>query len=217
VPRAALQLVLEHIETARDPGARDSPWYLLAELSSSDAAPLEPLLEEMLEAALSRGIASDAVIARSLEQAANLWRIRESVPEAQRRAGGSLKHDVAVPVASVAQLIEQGATLVEQLVPEGYLVAYGHAGDGNLHFNVNQKPGTASADFLSREAPLKRAIHDLVAELGGSISAEHGIGQLKVQELARYAPPAKLAAMRAIKQALDSRGILNPGKLLPAP
>ena len=104
-----------------------------------------------------------------------------------------------------------------QLVPEGFLVAYGHAGDGNLHFNVNQRPGADRAAFLARETPLKRAIHDLVAALGGSFSAEHGIGRLKVAELERYAAPAELAAMRAIKQALDPRGILNPGKVLRAP
>ncbi len=112
------------------------------------------------------------------------------------------------------ELIERGARLAAQLVPEGFLVAYGHAGDGNLHFNVNQRPGTDAAAFRSREPALQRAIHDLVADMGGSFSAEHGIGQLKVGELERYAQPAELAAMRSIKQALDPNGILNPGKVL---
>jgi FAD/FMN-containing dehydrogenase len=121
---------------------------------------------------------------------------------------------VAVPVASLPTLIEQGAALVARLVPEGFLVAYGHAGDGNLHFNVSQRKGADTAMFQAREPALKRAIHDLVAQLQGSVSAEHGIGQLKIQELARYAAPAEIAAMRSIKQALDPLGILNPGKLL---
>jgi FAD/FMN-containing dehydrogenase len=117
-------------------------------------------------------------------------------------------------VASLPVLIEQGSALVTRLVPEGFLVAYGHVGDGNLHFNVSQRAGTDTQTFLAHEGFLKRAMHDLVASLHGSFSAEHGIGQLKVQELARYAQPAELAAMRSLKQALDPRGILNPGKVL---
>jgi D-lactate dehydrogenase (cytochrome) len=214
MPAAALQLVLQQIPNARDPGAAQSPWYLLVELTSAAAEPLDDLLESALTRAIESGAAVDAVLARSEEQRANLWRLRESVPEAQRRAGASLKHDIAVPVASIPALIDQGAALVAQLAPEGFLIAYGHAGDGNLHFNVSQRSGADTATFLSREAPLKRAVHDLVASLNGSFSAEHGIGQLKVQELARYAAPAEIAAMRSIKQALDPLGILNPGKVL---
>ncbi len=156
----------------------------------------------------------DAAIATSESQRENFWRLRESVPEAQRKAGGSLKHDISVPVASLQRFVEAGTAIVEQLVPEGFLVAYGHAGDGNLHFNVNQRAGTDSKAFAEREAPLRRAIHDLVAQFGGSFSAEHGIGRLKVDELRRYAQPAELAAMHRIKQALDPHGILNPGKVL---
>ncbi|RYG64574.1 hydroxyacid dehydrogenase, partial [bacterium] len=143
-----------------------------------------------------------------------LWRLRESVPEAQRHAGGSLKHDVSVPVSALPRLIREGTALAERLAPEGFVVAYGHVGDGNLHFNLNQRRGADPAAFKAREAPLRRAMHDLVASLGGSFSAEHGIGRLKVAELARYAAPARLAAMQAIKHALDPFGILNPGKVL---
>jgi FAD/FMN-containing dehydrogenase len=214
IPESARQLVLEHIPGVRDPGTAAAPWYLLVELTSSATEPLDELLQAAVTRAMERGLAIDAVLAHSEEQRQNLWQLRESVPAAQRRSGGSLKHDVSVPVASVPVLIEQGAALAARLVPEGFLVAYGHAGDGNLHFNVNQRTGTSTAEFFAREPVLKRAIHDLVADLGGSISAEHGIGQLKVAELARYAQPAQLAAMRAIKQAMDPRGILNPGKLL---
>jgi D-lactate dehydrogenase (cytochrome) len=214
IPAAALALVLQHVQGVRDPGAAASPWYLLAELGSSASEPLDTLLEAAITRALEAGYATDAVLARSEDQRRNLWQLRESVPEAQRRAGASLKHDVAVPVASIPALIEQGGKLVGLHAPEGFLVAYGHAGDGNLHFNVSQRKGADTAMFQAREPALKRAIHDLVAQLQGSVSAEHGIGQLKIQELARYAAPAEIAAMRSIKQALDPLGILNPGKLL---
>jgi D-lactate dehydrogenase (cytochrome) len=214
VPQSALDLVLAHVPGARNPGTAAAPWYLLVELTSSSDDALDALLEQVLAEALDAGEALDAAIARSVEQRANFWRLRESVPEAQSRAGDSLKHDISVAVAAVPQLIERGARLAGQLVPEGFLVAYGHAGDGNLHFNVNQRPGTDPVVFRSRQPALQRAIHDLVAEMGGSFSAEHGIGQLKVAELERYAQPAELAAMRSIKQALDPNGILNPGKVL---
>jgi FAD/FMN-containing dehydrogenase len=214
VPQKALELVLRHIPAARDPATAAAPWYLLVELASSGSDDLDAVLEGALAQALEQDLAVDATLARNVAQREDFWRLRESVPAAQRAAGASLKHDISVPVSSLADFIERGATLVEQLIPEGFLVAYGHIGDGNLHFNVNQRAGADSALFLAREAPLRRAVHDLVASLGGSFSAEHGIGQLKVAELERYAPPAELAAMRRIKQALDPNGILNPGKVL---
>jgi D-lactate dehydrogenase (cytochrome) len=214
VPHAALGLVLQHIDAARDPGIAAAPWYLLVELTSSAGQDLDDLLTHQLESAAAAGLVLDAAIATSESQRANFWRLRESIPEAQRKAGGSLKHDISIPVASLQRFVDAGTAIVEQLVPEGFLVAYGHAGDGNLHFNVNQRAGTDSKAFAQREAPLKRAIHDLVAQFGGSFSAEHGIGRLKVEELRRYAQPAELAAMHRIKQALDPHGILNPGKVL---
>ncbi|HMA11779.1 MAG TPA: FAD-binding oxidoreductase [Steroidobacteraceae bacterium] len=214
VPHAALELVLRHIPAARDPGSAAAPWYLLVELATSGDDDLEAVLEGALSEALDRNLAVDAAMARSGAQREDFWRLRESVPAAQRAAGASLKHDISVPVASIPAFIERGATLVEKIAPGGFLVAYGHIGDGNLHFNVNLRPGADGAGFTAREAPLKRAVHDLVASMGGSFSAEHGIGQLKVAELERYAPPAELAAMRRIKQALDPNGILNPGKVL---
>jgi D-lactate dehydrogenase (cytochrome) len=215
LPGIAVELVLQHVDAARDPGLAPSPWYLLVELTSSGSGGgLDATLQAALANAVESGLATDAAIAHNESQRENFWRLRESVPEAQRRAGHSLKHDISVPVASLPEFIVQGSALVTQLAPEGYLVAYGHLGDGNLHFNVNQRAGSDPAVFRAREAPLRRAVHDLVAGFGGSFSAEHGIGQLKVAELERYAQPAELAAMRRIKQALDPHGILNPGKLL---
>ncbi|HTQ36932.1 MAG TPA: FAD-binding oxidoreductase, partial [Steroidobacteraceae bacterium] len=214
LPDAALQLVLQHIPAARDPAVTPSPWYLLVELEGGGTQDLDAVLAQALAAAGEQGLVIDAAIAASAAQRAGFWRLRESVPEAQREAGASLKHDISVPVANLPRFIEAGAALVARLAPEGFLVAYGHAGDGNLHFNINQRAGADAAAFAQREAPLRRAIHDLVAQSGGSFSAEHGIGRLKVDELRRYASAAELAAMHRIKHALDPHGILNPGKVL---
>jgi FAD/FMN-containing dehydrogenase len=143
-----------------------------------------------------------------------MWKLRESVPEAQRHHGASLKHDVSVPVSSIPTLIEEGSELVRRLVPEGEVVSYGHMGDGNLHFNVSQRPDADKAAFLRRGIELEPAMFDLVERLGGSISAEHGIGRLKAAVFAERADPIELAVMHALKAALDPKGILNPGKVL---
>jgi FAD/FMN-containing dehydrogenase len=156
----------------------------------------------------------DAAVARNARDRAAFWKLRETIPEAQRQDGGSLKHDISVPVASIPDFIERGSRWITDNVPDGRLVSYGHVGDGNLHFNLNQAPGADRAAFLAREEPVKRAIHDLVRDFGGSFSAEHGVGRLKVEELERYAQPVELDLMRAIKRALDPNGILNPGKIL---
>jgi len=160
------------------------------------------------------GAVKDAMLATSIAQAQAMWKLRESVPEAQRRHGASIKHDVSVPVSAIPTLIEKGSALAYELAPEGEVVSYGHAGDGNLHFNLSQKPGVSAAAFLGRTHALEMAMFDLVESLGGSISAEHGIGRLKTAQLAERADPVELAIMRVLKCALDPKGILNPGKVL---
>ena len=216
IPRIGITLTTAHIPGVSDPLQAPQEWYVLCELASAASEPLEEQLAEALSKASEAGLVRDAALASSERQRLEFWRLRESIPEAQRRAGPSLKHDVSVPVSAVPEFIRTAAHWVSTQVPEGTLVCYGHAGDGNLHFNINRLESAGGAAFLARETEIKRAIHDLVAARDGSISAEHGIGQLKVAELERYAPEHKLAMMRAIKQALDPRGILNPGKVLAA-
>jgi FAD/FMN-containing dehydrogenase len=160
------------------------------------------------------GALADALLATSAAQAAAMWKLRESVPEAQRHQGASLKHDISVPVSALPQLIAEGTALVRRLAPEGETIAYGHVGDGNLHFNVSQRPGSDPKALLARKDALEEAMFDLVARLGGSFSAEHGIGRLRAGQLARRADPVELDVMHAMKRALDPKGILNPGKVL---
>jgi FAD/FMN-containing dehydrogenase len=215
IPRIAVDLTTRHIPGVRDPLAAAHPWYVLCELTSARAAdPVEDLLEQSLADALAEGLVLDAAVARSARDRQAFWKLRETIPEAQRLDGGSLKHDISVPVASIPAFLERASSWLADNVPDGRLVAYGHAGDGNLHFNLNQAPGSDRAAFLAREEPIKRAIHEMVKDFGGSFSAEHGIGRLKVGELERYAPPVELDLMRAIKRAFDPNGILNPGKVL---
>ena len=218
LPRIAIELTTRHLEGVTDPLDTSWPWYVLCELSSSADEALGDLLEQALVHAAEHGFRCYAAFATSERVRSAFWRLREGVPEAQRRSGPSLKHDIAVPVAALPRFIEEASGWVREHCPEGVLICYGHAGDGNLHFNINAIDGSfdgpGARALLAREQTIRRAIHDLVARYGGSFSAEHGIGQLKRGELARYADPTTLAAMRAVKLALDPEGIMNPGKLL---
>jgi D-lactate dehydrogenase (cytochrome) len=215
MPRLAVQLTVKHVPGVADPLDQNAPWYLLIELTSPNPRQdLGTLLTATLEEAAAAGTLVDAMFATSMTQAQAMWKLRESVPEAQRRHGASLKHDVSVPVSALPTLIVEGAALVRRLAPEGDVVSYGHAGDGNLHFNVSQKAGADIDNFMARGPALDLALFDLVESLGGSISAEHGIGRLKAAEFARRADPAELAVMHELKRALDPKGIMNPGKVL---
>ncbi len=215
MPRIAVEMTVKHVAGVANPLDMGCAWYLLIELSAPNPSQgLSSVLTSALEEAAAAGAIRDAMPATSLAQAQAMWKLRESVPEAQRRHGASLKHDVSVPVSAIPTLIEQGTALALKLAPEGEVVSYGHAGDGNLHFNLSQKPGADAASFLARAHALEHAIFDLVESLGGSISAEHGIGRLKAAEFARRADPVELEVMRKLKRTLDPKGILNPGKVL---
>jgi FAD/FMN-containing dehydrogenase len=215
VPRIGLDFTLRHAAT-RDPLAQPFGWYVLLELSgTADESTLSEGLETMLAEALERGILADAVVAKSAAQAAELWRIRETLSEVQRHEGGSIKHDVSVPVSRIPEFIEQATAAVARLVPDARMVPFGHIGDGNIHFNVSQPAGADKAAFLARWEEVAAAVHEVVLRLGGSISAEHGIGQLKRDLMEAIKSPVELALMRDVKRLLDPNGILNPGKLLP--
>jgi FAD/FMN-containing dehydrogenase len=215
LPRLAVDLTVKHIPGVANPLDMQAAWFLLVELSSPNPRQdLAGLLTTELQEAAENSLLTDAMIATSLSQARAMWKLRESIPEAQRHHGASLKHDVSVPLSAVPRLVEEGSELVRRLAPEGDVIAYGHMGDGNLHFNVGQKPGADVKAFLARAAELEHSIFDLVESLGGSISAEHGIGRLKTAEFARRADPVELAVMADLKRALDPKGILNPGKVL---
>jgi D-lactate dehydrogenase (cytochrome) len=172
------------------------------------------LLERAIDAALESGAIEDAVVATSVAQSRGLWQLREHIPLAQAKAGKNIKHDISLPVSSIPAFIERTAPLLQQAFPGCQLVCFGHLGDGNLHFNVAPPEGIGNEAFLANQDAVNRVVHDSVAGFGGSISAEHGIGALKREELARYKSPLELDLMRAIKTALDPQGIMNPGKIL---
>jgi FAD/FMN-containing dehydrogenase len=218
VPADALALVLAGIPGTRPPLAGSHRWHVLVEsVAPEGAREAAEALQGALAAALEDGLAEDAMVAASEAQAAALWRLRESIAEAERLQGPSVKHDVSVPVSAMPAFIEQARAAVEARFEGARVVAFGHLGDGNVHFNVQPPAGTAAEPWLAERAEaVTRLVHDMVGERGGSISAEHGIGQSKLAELARTADPARLAALRAIKSALDPAGIMNPGKLLPS-
>lgn len=213
--RSALELVLRHVPSTTDPFDAPHPWYLLIELQGSLASePLAALLEEALGLALERGDLLDAVIAASANQRNGLWKLRESIPEAMALEGAQIKHDVSVPIAQMPRFADEAGAWILAQVPGARLIPFGHIGDGNLHFNVSQPAGGDGLAFLARSTEIERGVHDIAHAHGGSFSAEHGIGRHKRGELARYTGEVELQMMRAVKNALDPRGIMNPGKVL---
>ncbi len=214
IPRIALDYWLEYGIGAIDPIQNSSPWYLLLELESPQASGMTAIMEQILADALELGWATDAVLAASDAQRQTLWRLREDIPALQKRAGASIKNDIAVPVSAVPDLIRRGTAAMQTLLPGVRVVAFGHVGDGNIHFNLSQPVGTDGSEFLARWDEACGLINDLVVELGGSFSAEHGIGQLKVDEMIRLKPALDIDLMRRIKAALDPKSLMNPGKVV---
>ncbi|MGI8610761.1 MAG: FAD-binding oxidoreductase [Sphingomicrobium sp.] len=211
VPGDSLELVLKHIPGTRSPLAGTHRWHVLVEATSPDSAKLPGLkLEAMLGEALEAGQIEDAAIASSEAQAEAFWRIRDSMSEAERASGGSIAHDISVPVAAMPRFMTAAAAELERAFPGVEPSAFGHLGDGNVHFHV--RLGARAKDH--DPAAITRLVHDLVTAAGGSISAEHGIGQMKLDEFERLAPPGRIAALQAIKRALDPNGLMNPGKLV---
>ena len=215
LPRIGLDFVLKHGAATRDPLHSAHPWYVLFELSSQrDDGEVARLAEMLLSEGIEAKEIDDAVIAASLAQRRELWRLRELMSEVQKHEGGSIKHDVAVPVARMPEFIARANQLVELMIPGARPVPFGHLGDGNIHYNVSQPPSMDRAVFLANWEALNAAVHEIVLDLDGSISAEHGIGRLKRDLLRHAKQPLELEMMRKIKNAFDPYGILNPGKLL---
>ena len=220
IPRIAHELALAHVAGVISPFDQPHPAYVLIELAAPEPWPeLQPRFEALLAEQVEARAVRDAVVAKSAAQRDALWFLREHIPEAQTRAGASIKHDVSLPVARLAEFVSTAGAELAALAPGARVVGYGHVGDGNLHFNLSPAASAArgSAEeraFLELAPRVHRAIHDLVAALGGSFSAEHGIGRLKTGELERYEDPVALEVMHAVKAALDPAGIMNPGKVL---
>ena len=213
MPRTGLELMLAHIPGTSDPLATPSPWYVLCE--ASGAPGIGEVFQAALESALEDGVVSDVVIPSSEAQRAALWRLRESISEAQKLEGPALKHDVSVSTSLAAEFIRATIAAVAAVLPTARPVPFGHLGDGNLHFDFQMARGDDMAAYLARWDDIQRIVHDVVRDFGGSFSAEHGIGVMKRADLKRYKSAAEVDLMRALKHTLDPKNILNPGKLVP--
>jgi FAD/FMN-containing dehydrogenase len=218
LPERALQAVLKHISGTRPPISGTHQWHVLMELVQDDASQSPPaeFATQLLEQAIGVGLLDDAAIAANEAQAEAFWKIRDSIAEAERAEGPALQHDISVPVADMARFIAQESPVIEAGYPGTKTVAFGHLGDGNIHFHVKAPAGVNVSDWYAGDGKaITSHIYDRVDAYGGSLSAEHGIGQAKIDEFARLSDPARLSMLRAIKNALDPLGIMNPGKLVP--
>ncbi|MEO1555168.1 MAG: FAD-binding oxidoreductase [Pseudomonadota bacterium] len=207
------EFLAETMPQVRNPWAETPEWCVLVELGLSGGVSAEAALEHLFETALEAGLVADGMIAQNESQRTGFWTIRESIPEANRRIGAISSHDMSLPLGVLADFIEEGRVRIAAL-GDFRINCFGHVGDGNLHYNVFPLKGKSRTDYGNKKEQVYRVLHDLVHEMGGSVSAEHGIGRLKVDDLERYGDPAKLAAMRSIKRALDPLGIMNPGAVL---
>ncbi|WP_108044723.1 FAD-binding oxidoreductase [Bosea sp. 124] len=214
ISRLGLDFVLRHASGARDPLSGPSPWYVLMEVSAQSATGLDEAVEAFLGEAMEQGLVTDAALAGSLTQRADFWKLREMLSEVQTYEGGSIKHDVSVPLHAVPAFIARASEAVMALVPGCRPLPFGHMGDGNIHFNVSQPVGGDKAAFIGGWSAMNEAVHAIVSEMQGSISAEHGIGRLKRDLLPGVKDPVELALMKSLKTTLDPQGILNPGAVL---
>jgi FAD/FMN-containing dehydrogenase len=214
IPRIAVEFAVRHAPVCRDPLDRPHPWYVLVELSSQASEGLRATMEELLSAGVERGLVDDATIAASLDQTKAFWLLRHHIADTQKYEGGSIKHDVSVPVNAVPAFIAEASAAALALVPGARPCPFGHLGDGNIHFNISQPVGADRAAYLARWDEMNQAVFAIVAKHGGSISAEHGIGVMKRDLLPSVKDPVALDLMRTLKRTLDPKGILNPGKVL---
>ena len=215
MPRIGIEFTTRHIEGVRDPLNEPHPWYVLIDISSGQSQEAaRAMLEGLFIAADEQGLIRDAAAAENEAQRQAFWKLRESMSWAQKPEGGSIKHDVSVPVARMPEFLTRADRAVKAVMPDARIVAFGHMGDGNIHYNISQAPNEDRQAFLARWTEMNRIVHAVVLDLDGSISAEHGIGQLKRDELAAIRSPVEMSMMRRIKQALDPNGIMNPGKVV---
>ncbi|MET1026972.1 MAG: FAD-binding oxidoreductase [Dongiaceae bacterium] len=216
MPRLALELACRHLPGVVDPFAAPHPWYTLIEVGAGGRqSDIGAALEEVLVGAMERELVLDAVVAQNMAQGQQFWHMRESLAEIQKEEGGAIRHDISVPVSRVPQFLEAATAAVLELMPDARPMPFGHVGDGNIHFNILKPAGIDSKTFQAQTADMNEVVHDILLSMGGSISAEHGIGAVRRGELARTADPLELELMRGIKAMLDPRGLMNPGKLLP--
>jgi D-lactate dehydrogenase (cytochrome) len=214
ISRIAVEFAVRHGHGVRDPLEEPHPWYVLVQLQSAAEQNLRTMLEETLETGMERGLVSDAAVADSLEHRRAFWRLREILPEVQKPEGGSIKHDISVPLAAIPDFLREAGLAVEALIPGARPVPFGHLGDGNIHYNVTQPVGADTAAFLAGWGEVNEVVHAVVIKFGGSISAEHGVGVMKRKEVAMLKDPVAIDVMGMLKRTLDPKNILNPGKVV---
>jgi FAD/FMN-containing dehydrogenase len=215
MPRIGVEFTTKHIPGVSDPLSSIHPWYALIDISTSDTAEAaDAMMQALLSEAFEAGLVADAAIATSIAQQDAFWHLRESMSDAQKPEGGSIKHDVSVPVSRIPAFLDEAGAAVLALMPDARICAFGHLGDGNIHYNISQPVGADKAEFIARWRDMNAVVHAVVHRHNGSISAEHGVGQLKRDELAASRPAIETELMRRIKQSFDPAGIMNPGKVI---